>query len=377
MDKKNIVVLPGDGIGPEVTGQAIRLLKSLQEPLKMQFEFEEHPAGGSCLKAHGVPLLPETIEKCQAADAVLLGAVGSPEFDNNPSHLRPERALLDLRAALGVYCNLRPATLYHTLLDASPLKHETIRGIDLMVVRELTGGIYFGKPAGIEEDNGEQTAINTMVYTETEIRRIARKGFDLARKRRGKLTSVDKANVLQVSQLWRAVVGEVAPEYPGVTLEHMLVDNCAMQLVRNPRQFDVILTGNLFGDILSDEASMLTGSIGMLPSASLGDGTPLYEPVHGSAPDIAGQNKANPIAMLASLAMMFQYSFNRPEVANVIESSISTVLEKGYHTADLNLADGNLVGTEEMGTLIIEETLMRIRIQSESNSHPAKERVTS
>lgn len=362
MQKKNIIVLPGDGIGLEVTGQAVRLLEALEAPLETKFNFEEHPAGGSCLKQHGIPLLDETIEKCKNADAVLLGAVGSPEFDNNPSHLRPERALLGLRAALGVYCNLRPATLYDTLLDASPLKEDIISGIDLMVVRELTGGIYFGTPAEISEKNGERTSVNTMTYSETEIRRIAHKAFDLARKRRGKVTSVDKANVLTVSQLWRAVVAEVAREYPDVMLEHMLVDNCAMQLVLRPKRFDVILTGNLFGDILSDEASMLTGSIGMLPSASLGDGTPLYEPVHGSAPDIAGQDKANPIAMLASVAMMFRYSFNRPEAAEAIESAISTVLEKGIHTGDLNISGGKLVGTQEMGSLIIEETLEQLAV---------------
>lgn len=361
MTVKKIVTLPGDGIGPEVVRQGVALLKAFEGPLDMRFEFEEHPAGGACLKQYNEPIREETLEACRQADAVLLGAVGAPEFDNNPAHLRPEKGLLKLRAALGVYCNLRPARLYNTLADASPLKKEIVSGIDLMVVRELTGGIYFGEPAGFMEKNGLRTSLNTMVYDENEIRRIARKAFELAAKRRGHLTSVDKANVLTVSQLWRKVVDEVAEEYPTVTLSHMLVDNCAMQLVRNPRQFDVILTGNLFGDILSDEASVLTGSIGMLPSASLGDGTPLYEPVHGSAPDIAGENKANPVAMLASLAMMFQYSFDRPEAAAAIEAAIEEALEAGCHTADLNLPGGICLGTDEMGAKITEAAVKRLQ----------------
>jgi len=357
---KRIAVLPGDGIGPEVMQQGLRLLKTLQEPLDLRFEFEEHLAGGSCLKAHGVPILEKTLNACQHADAVLLGAVGLPEFDSNPPYLKPERALLGLRAALGVYCNLRPATLYSTLIDASPLKRDIVEGIDLVVVRELTGGIYFGKPAGIFAENGGERALNSMVYRDDEIRRIAHQAFGLARKRRKKVTSVDKANVLEVSQLWRKVVREVAADYPDVTLEHMLVDNCAMQLVRWPKQFDVILTGNLFGDILSDESSVLTGSIGMLPSASIGDGTPLYEPVHGTAPDIAGQGKANPVAMMASIAMMLELSFDRPAAAREIEAAIETALEKGCHTADLRLSHGRLVTTSEMGNLVIEQTLQQL-----------------
>ncbi len=357
---KQIAVLPGDGIGPEVMQQGLRLLKTLQEPLDLRFEFEEHLAGGSCLKAHGVPILEETLSACQNADAVLLGAVGLPEFDNNPPHLKPERALLGLRAALGVYCNLRPAKLYRTLIDASPLKREIVEGIDLVVVRELTGGIYFGKPAGIFAENGGKYAVNSMAYRDDEIWRIAHQAFGLARKRRKKVTSVDKANVLEVSQLWRKVVEEVAAEYPDVTLEHMLVDNCAMQLVRWPKQFDVILTGNLFGDILSDESSVLTGSIGMLPSASIGDGTPLYEPVHGTAPDIAGQGKANPIAMLASIAMMLELTFDQPDAARAIEAAIETALTQGYHTADLQISGGTRVSTSEMGNIIIEQALKRL-----------------
>ncbi len=364
IETKLLAVLPGDGIGAEVMRAGIQLLKSLELPLGLRFQLEEHPVGGACLKQHGVPVLPDTLEACQRADAVLLGAVGLPEFDDNPPHLRPERALLGLRAALGVYCNLRPAKVFDPLVDASPLKREVVQGIDLVVVRELTGGIYFGKPAGISGAPGGRSAVNSMVYSEAEIRRIAIKGFELARRRRGKLTSVDKANVLEVSQLWRQVVNEVGRDYPEVTLEHMLVDNCAMQLVRWPKQFDVILTGNLFGDILSDEASVLTGSIGMLPSASLGDGPGLYEPVHGTAPDIAGQGKANPIAMMASIAMMLEYSFQKPEAARAIESAIETVLQSGYHTADLRMPGGTVVSTGEMGERIIAAVQKQLIVMS-------------
>lgn len=361
-EKIKIAVLPGDGIGKEVCAQATRLLESLQDPLNMTFEFEEHLVGGAALTAYGIPLKEETIQSCKAADAVLLGAVGGPEFDNNPSHLRPEKALLGMRAGLGVYCNLRPAKLYDVLLGASALKAEIIRGIDLLVVRELTGGIYFGEPAKRFEQNGIRKAVNSLVYNENEIRRIAVKAFEFAGMRRKKVTSVDKANVLVVSQLWREVVNEVAEDFPGITLEHMLVDNCAMQLVRNPERFDVVLTSNLFGDILSDEASMLTGSLGMLPSASLGDGPGLYEPVHGSAPDIAGQDKANPIAMINSVAMMLLYSFKKKQVAAAIEDAVAQVLKMGYHTADLNISDGEIVTTQKMGTLIIEETHRQLAV---------------
>ncbi len=355
MTKKKIAVLPGDGIGPEVVKQGVSLLDSLSEALDMTFEFSEYLIGGACLNAHAVPVQDSTISACRQADAVLLGAVGSPEFDNNPPHLRPEKALLGMRAALGVYCNLRPAKLYQSLASASPLKPEIVAGIDMLVVRELTGGIYFGEPAGIASENGEDVGRNTMIYSEGEIRRIAHQAFQFAQKRRGHVTSVDKANVLSVSQLWRKVLTDVASEYPDVTLSHMLVDNCAMQLVRNPAQFDVVVTGNLFGDILSDEASVLTGSIGMLPSASLGDGAPLYEPVHGSAPDIAGTGKANPLAMMASIAMLVQYTFGRTDIAAAIEEAIEAVLEAGYHTADLQVQDGTLIGTEEMGRLVIDK----------------------
>ncbi len=358
MSKRHkIVVLPGDGIGPEVMQQAVRLLRALEEPLGLVFELEEHAVGGEALRRHGVPILPETLERCKQADAVLLGAVGDPEFDDRPPHERPERALLQLRASLGVYCNLRPIWLFDALVNASSLKREVIQNIDFLVVRELTGGLYFGQPAGLNGSNGDRRAVNTMTYTEAEIRRITRRAFELARMRRRKVTSVDKANVLAVSQLWRSVVQEVAADYPDIHVEHMLVDNCAMQLIRNPRQFDVILTENMFGDILSDEAGMLTGSIGMLPSASLGEGTAVYEPVHGSAPDIAGKNVANPIAMLLSVAMMMKYTYQRPLAAAAIEDAVSTVLLRGLHTADLNLPGGRAVSTQEMGKAIIEETV--------------------
>ncbi|MGH7495534.1 MAG: 3-isopropylmalate dehydrogenase [bacterium] len=356
-DRKRIMLLPGDGIGPEVMAQGVKLLHAMEEPLGISFEYEEHAVGGQGLKDFGVPLREETLQRCKAADAVLLGAVGLPEFDQHPAHLRPERALLDLRSGLGVFCNLRPIHLYKSLLDASSLKSEVIRDIDLLVVRELTGGLYFGKPAGVKDAKGERNAVNTMKYSEGEIKRIARKAFEFARKRKRKVTSVDKANVLAVSQLWRSVVDEEAKSFSDVRLEHMLVDNCAMQLILNPRQFDVILTENMFGDILSDEASMLTGSIGMLPSASIGAGTALYEPVHGSAPDLAGKNVANPIAMMSSVAMMLKYSFDRPLAAMAIEEAISTVLARGFHSADLKLKNGTLLGTDALGDAIVKETV--------------------
>jgi 3-isopropylmalate dehydrogenase len=357
----NIALLPGDGIGPEVVAEAVKLLQVIQDVLPYRFNFEEYPIGGNCLKKFGVPIQESTLHACQKSDVVLLGAVGAPEFDANPSHLKPERALLRLRAALGVYCNLRPAKLHDSLLEASPLKPEIVRGIDLIVVRELTGGIYFGKPVAIVDEGGQRSAYNTMVYNEDEIRRIAVKAFELALKRRKKVTSVDKANVLEVSQLWRQVVSEVHQNYPEITLEHMLVDNCAMQLVNRPGQFDVVLTGNLFGDILSDEASVLTGSIGMLPSASLGDGTPLYEPVHGSAPDIAGKGVANPIATIASVAMMLNYTLEQPRIAASIEKAIESVLKSGFHTADLHMKNGSVVSTSQMGELITRKTLQQLK----------------
>ncbi|HQU72756.1 MAG: 3-isopropylmalate dehydrogenase [Calditrichaeota bacterium] len=354
VSEKRIVVLEGDGIGLEVVREGVRFLKAIQDRLPFRLKFDRFPIGGRCLRKEGLPILPQTIESCQDSDAVLLGAVGDPRFDDNPPHLRPEKALLDLRASLGTYCNLRPAKIYPALYPASSLKNELVAGMDLLVVRELTGGIYFGQPSLRQNGPEGRSALDTMIYSEMEVARIARWAFRMAGARRGKVTSVDKANVLKSSQLWREVVGEIAEEFPEVALEHMLVDNCAMQLTRRPTQFDVILTGNMFGDILSDEASAITGSIGLLPSASLGDGAPLYEPVHGSAPDIAGQDKANPIAMIGAIAMMFQFTFGLPELARDIEKSIEVTLEKGFHTPDLALPGGQLVTTEEMTDRILE-----------------------
>jgi 3-isopropylmalate dehydrogenase len=345
-----LVSLPGDGIGPEVVAQAVKVIGCIAEKFHHEISIEERPFGGAAIKATGVPLPEETLAACVQSGAVLHGAIGLPEFDQNPPHLRPERGLLQLRRHLDAFANLRPIKLHHPLVAASSLRPEVVEGTDVLIVRELTGGLYFGSPRGIEPgENGDEVGINTMRYTRSEIERIARVAFDAARKRRGKVTSVDKANALETSQLWRRVVTEVAPDYPDVRLEHLFVDNCAMQLIANPRQFDVILTENLFGDILSDEAAMLTGSIGMLPSASLGGGVGLYEPVHGSAPDIAGRNKANPLATIASVAMMFRYSFNLEEEARMIEQAIEAVLEQGYRPADLYRGEGHVVGTDEMG----------------------------
>lgn len=344
----SIVVLPGDGIGPEVVAQAVNVMKSVAAKFGHTLRLHEHPIGGASLEQNGVPLTEATLQACRQAQAVLLGAVGSPQYDNNPPVLKPERALLMLRRELGTFANLRPATLHPALIEASSLKPEIVQGTDVLIVRELTGGLYYGEPRGINE----QEAFNTMRYTRLEIERIARIAFDAARQRRGKVTSVDKANALECSRLWRQVVSAVAREYPDVELEHMYVDNCAMQLITRPRHFDVILTENLFGDILSDEAAMLTGSIGLLPSASLGAGVGLYEPVHGSAPDIAGQDKANPLATIASVAMMLRYTFHLNEEARTIERAITAVLERGYRTTDLYRGDGLLVGTQEMGERI-------------------------
>ena len=301
-----------------------------------------------------MPLPEATLDLCKQSHAVLLGALGGPKWDDNPPELKPEKGILGLRAELGLFANLRPAHVYPTLIDASSLKPKVLEGVNLLIVRELTGGIYFGQPRGISKINGQEVGINTEVYRTSEIERIARVACEAARKRRHHVTSVDKSNVLESSQLWRRVVTSVGREFPDVSLNHMLVDNCAMQLIANPGQFDVIVTSNLFGDILSDEASMLTGSIGMLPSASLGGQIGLYEPVHGTAPDIAGQDLANPIAMIASAAMMFKYSFGLSEEAEAIERAISSVLKSGYRTADLMRAGGRAVGTREMGQLILE-----------------------
>lgn len=350
-----IAVIPGDGIGPEVIDQALKVLDKVGSVYGHTFEYEKLLAGGCAIDATGEPLPRETVEACKKSHAVLLGAVGGYKWDTLPGHLRPERALLGLRGELGLYANLRPALLNKELKDACPLKPEIVGdGIDMMVVRELTGGMYFGD-RGRREGKMGQEAYDTEAYSVGEVERIARVAFDIARKRHGKVTNVDKANVLESSRLWREVVVKVAAEYPDVALEHMYVDNAAMQLVRNPRQFDVIVTTNMFGDILSDEASMITGSIGMLPSASLGEGNfGLYEPIHGSAPDIAGQDKANPIATLLSVAMMLRYTLNLEKEAQSIEAAVDGVLEEGYRTVDIMSPGKTLVGTRKMGQLILE-----------------------
>ena len=352
-----IALIPGDGIGPEIVAEAKKVLDRVCEKYSHKFSYTEVFLGGASIDAHGVPLTEEAIAQAKASDAVLMGSIGgdaktSPWYKLEPSK-RPEAGLLAIRKALNLFANLRPAYLYNELRDACPLRDEIIGdGFDMIIVRELTGGLYFGARKTTEE-NGVRTAVDTLSYNENEIRRIAIKAFEIARKRRNKVTSVDKANVLDSSRLWRSVVEDVAKDYPDVTLEHMLVDNCAMQLVRDPKQFDVILTENMFGDILSDEASMVTGSIGMLSSASLNETKlGLYEPSHGSAPDIAGQNKANPIATILSAAMMLRYSLDLDKEADAVETAVQKVLTEGYRTGDI-MSDGcKLVGTREMGDLI-------------------------
>ncbi|WP_013323298.1 3-isopropylmalate dehydrogenase [Gloeothece verrucosa] len=350
-----ITLLPGDGIGPEILAVTVDVLKVIGKQFDLNFEFTEALIGGAAIDATGNPLPEETLKICRNSDAVLLAAIGGYKWDNLPRHQRPETGLLGIRAGLGLFANLRPATILPQLIDASTLKREVVEGVDIMVVRELTGGIYFGQPKGIfETESGEKRGVNTMAYTESEIDRIAQIGFETAQKRRGKLCSVDKANVLDVSQLWRDRVTLMAEKYPDVELSHLYVDNAAMQLVRNPKQFDTIVTGNLFGDILSDAAAMLTGSIGMLPSASLGsDGPGLFEPVHGSAPDIAGLDKANPLAQVLSAAMMLKYGLNEPEAADQIEQAVLAVLEKGYRTGDIMSEGMTLVGCKGMGEVLI------------------------
>jgi 3-isopropylmalate dehydrogenase len=352
--KAKIAVLAGDGVGREIVPEAVKVLKVVGEKFGHSFEFANGDIGGQAIDKVGVPLPQDTLMLAKQSDAVLLGAVGGPKWEGLDYSLRPERALLGLREALGLYANLRPAKLYPNLADASTLKREIVEGIDILVVRELTGGIYFGKPKGIEKlANGQERGINTEVYTTDEIRRIAKVAFEAARKRRKKVTSVDKANVLESSELWRRVVIEVHKNYPDVELNHIYVDNAAMQLVRNPRQFDVMLCNNMFGDILSDEAAMLTGSIGMLPSASVGAQVGLFEPIHGSAPDIAGKNIANPIATIASAAMMLSYAFKLDKEADLIERAIVKTLDLGYRTKDIQSPGARLVGTTEMGDAIV------------------------
>ena len=355
MDYK-LTILPGDGIGPDIVAEAINVLRVIENKFGHKFNMQYAYLGGSAIDKFGVPLPESTTEICKNSDAVLLGAVGGPAWDGLPGNLRPEAGLLGIRSALALYANLRPAVIYDALKNASPLKAEIINGgIDIMAIRELTGGIYFGKRGRLNTENGE-AAFDTEMYSRPEIERIARIGFETAMKRKKRLTSVDKANVLESSRLWRQVVEEVAKEYPEVSLSHMYVDNAAMQLVRNPAQFDVLLTSNLFGDILSDEASMITGSIGMLPSASLGaTKLGLYEPIHGSAPDIAGQDKANPIATILSAAMLLRYSLSLTDEADKIEAAVTAVLDKGYRTADIASEGTQVVGTKEMGRLICAE----------------------
>ena len=348
-----IVLLPGDGIGPEVVAEAAKLLEWLRRE-GLPIETETAPIGGAAYDAAGSPLPDVTLELAQAADAVLMGAVGGPQYDALPRAMRPEQGILAIRKALGLFANLRPALLFPELASASTLKPEFVAGLDLMIVRELTGDVYFGVPRGRRTNAaGEIEGFDTMLYAESEIRRIARVGFEIARKRARRLCSVDKANVLDTSILWREVVTAAGRDYPDVTLSHMYVDNAAMQLVRAPKQFDVIVTGNLFGDILSDEASMLAGSIGMLPSASLDENNKgLYEPIHGSAPDLAGKNRANPLATILSLAMMFRYTFSRPDVADRIEAAVRRVLAQGHRTADIAAPGERVIGAREMGDAV-------------------------
>ena len=348
-----VLVLPGDGIGAEVMPHVVRVL----EATDVSFDFSYADLGGCAIDKHNTPMPAETLAAARESEAVLLGAVGGPQWDDLPMDQRPERGLLGMRAGLDLFANLRPALLFAPLAEASSLKAELVADLDLLIVRELTGGIYFGEPRGVVEDNGGRRGFNTYVYDEREIARIARAAFELAAKRRGKLTSVDKANVLEVTQLWRDVVTEIHAEFPQVELQHLYVDNAAMQLVRAPKQFDVVVTGNMFGDILSDVAAMLTGSLGMLPSASLNaDGQGMYEPVHGTAPDIAGRNIANPLATVLSAAMMLRYSLQEPAAATRIETAVNRVLDQGLRTADILPADNeNLrkVGTDEMADAVI------------------------
>ncbi len=352
----NITVLPGDGIGPEVIREAVKILKIVESKKNLKLNLTEAPVGGAGYEAAGHPLPEDTLKAAQSADAVLLGAVGGPQWEKIDFSLRPERALLGLRSNLGLFANLRPAKIFAPLADASTLKPEVVEGLDIMVVRELTGGIYFGEPRGVETlPDGTRKGVNTLVYTEPEIERIAKVAFDVAGKRDKNVCSVDKANVLECTGLWREVVTQTHEEYKDITLSHMYVDNCAMQLVRNPKQFDVIVTTNMFGDILSDQASMLTGSIGMLPSASLGGKTAMYEPIHGSAPDIAGKDIANPLATLLSVGMMFKYSFSLEVVTDVLEKVVDDILGQGYRTKDILSKGGKEVGCAAMGDRVAEE----------------------
>lgn len=353
---KNIAVIKGDGIGPEIVNEAMKVLDKVAEKYGHTFNYTQVLMGGIAIDEKGEPLPQETIDKCLASDSVLLGAVGGPKWDKGEGKMRPEAGLLGIRGALKLFANIRPAKLLRPLASACPLKTDiTDKGLDLVIVRELIGGAYFGERKTFVDENGHKTATDSMTYSDYEVERICRVAFDMAKKRRGKVTSVDKANVLDSSRLWREISHKVAAEYPDVEFSDMLVDNTAMQLVRDPAQFDVIVTENLFGDILSDEASMITGSLGMIPSASLGEGTlGLYEPIHGSAPDIAGQNKANPIATILSAAMMLRYSFDMSEEADAIEKAVDKALEEGLRTGDIMSEGNKLVSCSEMGDRIAE-----------------------
>ena len=352
---KKILVLPGDGIGHEIVAEAVRVLDAVKDKFGLAIETDEGLIGGSAIDATGVPLPEDTLTKAKAADAILLGAVGGPKWDDLDMAVRPEKGLLGIRSKLELFANLRPAILYPQLADASTLKPEIVSGLDILIVRELTGGIYFGQPRGVRTlENGEREGFNTYVYSESEIERIGRVAFEAAQKRGGKLCSIDKHNVLEVTVLWREIMDKLAPEYPDVELSHMYVDNAAMQLVRAPKQFDVMVTGNMFGDILSDCAAMLTGSIGMLPSASLDTNNKgMYEPVHGSAPDIAGQDLANPLATILSVAMMLRYSLEEVPAADAIEKAVGKVLDAGIRTGDIWSASCEKVGTRGMGDAVV------------------------
>src|SRR3990172_3065831 len=345
-----IALLPGDGIGPEVIAAAVDVLKLAGEKFNVEFELKEYPVGGISYDKHGTPLTDEVLQACYDSDAVLLGAVGGIKWDSLQRDMKPEAALLKLRKSLGLFINIRPAKVYNALLNSSSLKADVLKGTDLLILRELTGDVYFGEPRGIDDEKG----FNTMIYTKNEVERIARYAFEVASKRKKKLHSVDKANVLETSQFWRKIVNNLSKDYPNVSLEHMYVDNAAMQLVRDPKQFDVILTQNMFGDILSDISGMITGSLGMLPSASLGNNYALYEPVHGSAPDIAGENKANPLATISSVGLMFIHSFQMNKAAELIEEAISRTLSAGYRTKDIAQPDNVIVSTTKMKDLVIE-----------------------
>ena len=353
MTTKKILITPGDGIGPEVTEQAVQILKKVAPLFDIQLDLNDKPVGGIAYDLTGTPLPDETLNAAKISDAVLLGAVGGPKWEPLDFSVRPERGLLKLRSELELYANLRPAAIYGDLVNASTLKADVVDGADLMVVRELTGGIYFGAPRGVEERNGERVGFNTLVYSESEIRRIAKVGFETAMKRRRKLTSVDKANVLESTEFWREIVTDVGTNFPEVELSHMYVDNAAMQIIRDPKQFDTMVTTNMFGDIISDAAAMMTGSLGMLPSASIGGEIGMYEPVHGSAPDITGEDKANPLAIILSVGMMMRYSFNLTEADEMIKKAVVDTLEK-YRTVDI-MAEGKMqIGCREMGEKVLQ-----------------------